>query len=148
MDYTKLGAGIDVARRKPTNRAETTRVASMLAGLLVMGSIWAEFSFAPLPARADSEASSEAGTEADFYPRRRRGYRNWQRQQSNQQNLATKQELAREARERKQQQMNQQQQLARGPQIKEYHFNRNRQQQGSQGSQGSQGLPQQANHQP
>ncbi len=100
----------------------------LTAAIAILGTVWADFTFAPMPVKADSEASTQAGSESGAYLRRRRGRRRYyQNQPQNQQSMAARQELQREAKERNLQQQRQQRNLARGPQIKEYGSGRHHQ---------------------
>jgi hypothetical protein len=112
------------------NMARKSSLSALIAAVMIIGTACADFAFTPLPVRADSEASSEAGSEANFYPRRRGRYRNQQNQQNQQQQRTANQQLAQQARERNQQQKREQRQLSHGPQIKEYGAGRHQQQQG------------------
>jgi hypothetical protein len=127
MHYLMFAAAVAKSHSEQT-RARKGRLPALIAAVMILSTVWADFAFTPLPVKADSEASSQASSESGAYLRRRRGrYRNYQNQQQNQQSMAVKQELKREAKERNQQQQRQQRSLARGPQIKEYGSGRNHQ---------------------
>ena len=117
MHYLNFTAAVARPHSERT-RARKGTISALIASLMILGTVGADLAFAPLPVKADSEASSESGA----YLRQRRGrrYRNNQSQQQNPQSMAIKQELKREAKERNQAQQQQQRNLARGPQIKEY----------------------------
>ena len=112
---------------------------AMLMVSVILAVTGLEFSFAVGAARADSEAASEASSEAPMNGRRRRGrYRNYQGTNNIDTNQVRR-ERAQEAKERAQQLRHDQNRMKNGPQIKNY--GRQHKGQGQGQGQGQQSQP-------
>ena len=105
-----------ISPRRESKLVSLTLLAATLSVVLL------EFAFSPIASQAESEASSEssseAGLEAPANFRRRRRYRNHQKQTLESKKI--QHELTQEAKERSRQLKSEQKQLSHGPQIRTY----------------------------